>query len=196
MVMALARTWRPQSFDALLGQDTVRTALTNALKTQRFHHAYLFTGTRGVGKTTIARLFAKALNCEKGISEKPCLSCDTCTAIARGTCMDVIEIDAASKTRIEDTRSIIDNIPYAPNLCRFKVYIVDELHMLSTHSFNALLKTLEEPPTHVIFLMATTDPQKLPLTILSRCVQFHLNTISLALAEAIEALISYPAKNS
>ena len=143
----------------------------------RLHHAYLFTGTRGVGKTTIARILAKCLNCEKGISSKPCGECSSCTAITEGRFMDLIEIDAASRTRVEDTREILDNVQYAPSQGRYKVYLIDEVHMLSGHSFNALLKTLEEPPEHVKFVLATTDPQKLPITVLSRCLQFHLKRL-------------------
>lgn len=178
--VALARKWRPKSFAALVGQDHVTTALIHSLEQSRLHHAYLFTGTRGVGKTTIARLFAKALNCEQGISATPCLHCDTCLAIDTGSYIDLIEIDAASNTRIEEIREILDNVPYAPTVGRYKVYLIDEVHMLSQHSFNALLKTLEEPPAHVKFLLATTDPQKLPATILSRCLQFYLRPISVA----------------
>lgn len=175
--LALARKWRPQSFSQLLGQEHVSKALCNALNQQRIHHAYLFTGTRGVGKTSIARILAKALNCETGISATPCLVCETCIAIEQGHFIDLIEIDGASKTRVEDTRELLDNIPYAPTSGRFKIYLIDEVHMLSSHSFNALLKTLEEPPAHVKFILATTDPQKLPITVLSRCLQFHLRHI-------------------
>jgi DNA polymerase-3 subunit gamma/tau len=176
--IALARKWRPRSFSQLVGQPHVCTALTNSLSKQQIHHAYLFTGTRGVGKTSIARLFAKALNCESGISTEPCLNCDNCLNIEQGSFMDLVEIDGASRTRVEDTRELLDNIQYAPSSARFKIYIIDEVHMLSQHSFNALLKTLEEPPGHVKFLLATTDPQKLPITVLSRCLQFHLKPLA------------------
>ena len=162
----LARKWRPQQ------------ALVNALDQKRLHHAYLFTGTRGVGKTTIARIFAKSLNCELGITSQPCGSCNACVDIEQGRFIDLIEIDAASRTKVEDTREILDNVQYAPTRGRYKVYLIDEVHMLSKHSFNALLKTLEEPPEHVKFLLATTDPQKLPVTILSRCLQFNLAALS------------------
>ncbi|WP_105259030.1 DNA polymerase III subunit gamma/tau [Pseudoalteromonas sp. T1lg88] len=174
----LARKWRPQTFHQLVGQDHVKQALVNALNEQRLHHAYLFTGTRGVGKTTIARIFAKSLNCEQGISAQPCGQCSTCLDIEAGKYIDLIEIDAASRTKVEDTREILDNVQYAPTRGQFKVYLIDEVHMLSKHSFNALLKTLEEPPEHVKFLLATTDPQKLPVTILSRCLQFNLSALS------------------
>ncbi len=188
--VALARKWRPKSFAALVGQDHVTTALIHSLEQSRLHHAYLFTGTRGVGKTTIARLFAKALNCEQGISATPCLHCDTCLAIDTGSYIDLIEIDAASNTRIEEIREILDNVPYAPTVGRYKVYLIDEVHMLSQHSFNALLKTLEEPPSHVKFLLATTDPQKLPATILSRCLQFYLRPISVAcIAQQLKSIL-------
>ncbi|KZN73133.1 DNA polymerase III subunit gamma/tau [Pseudoalteromonas luteoviolacea] len=174
----LARKWRPQSFHEMMGQKHVKQALINALNEQRLHHAYLFTGTRGVGKTTIARIFAKSLNCEEGISSTPCGQCSTCIEIESGKFIDLIEIDAASRTKVEDTREILDNVQYAPTRGRYKVYLIDEVHMLSKHSFNALLKTLEEPPEHVKFLLATTDPQKLPITILSRCLQFNLNAMA------------------
>ncbi|OCQ22420.1 DNA polymerase III, subunit gamma and tau [Pseudoalteromonas luteoviolacea] len=174
----LARKWRPQSFHEMMGQEHVKQALINALNEQRLHHAYLFTGTRGVGKTTIARIFAKSLNCEQGISSTPCGQCGTCEEIESGKFIDLIEIDAASRTKVEDTREILDNVQYAPTRGRYKVYLIDEVHMLSKHSFNALLKTLEEPPEHVKFLLATTDPQKLPITILSRCLQFNLNAMA------------------
>jgi DNA polymerase-3 subunit gamma/tau len=173
----LARKWRPKSFPELVGQEHVKNTLINALEMGRLHHAYLFTGTRGVGKTTIARIFAKSLNCAQGITASPCGQCDVCLSIEKGQFVDLIEIDAASRTKVEDTREILDNVQYAPTLGRFKVYLIDEVHMLSRHSFNALLKTLEEPPPHVKFLLATTDPQKLPITILSRCLQFNLRAL-------------------
>lgn len=176
--IALARKWRPRTFSELLGQEHLVRALTQSLIQNRVHHAYLFTGTRGVGKTSVARIFAKALNCLQGISAEPCLQCDNCQAIEQGRFIDLIEIDAASKTRVEDTRELLDNVPYAPSIGRYKIYLIDEVHMLSQHSFNALLKTLEEPPAHVKFLLATTDVQKLPITILSRCLQFHLKHVS------------------
>ncbi|MDP2715278.1 DNA polymerase III subunit gamma/tau [Rheinheimera sp.] len=174
----LARKWRPQHFARLVGQDHVKNALGNALSNNRLHHAYLFTGTRGVGKTTIARIFAKSLNCEQGITATPCGQCSACTEIDAGNFVDLLEIDAASRTKVEDTRDLLDNVQYAPSRGRFKVYLIDEVHMLSKHSFNALLKTLEEPPPHVKFLLATTDPQKLPVTVLSRCLQFNLLALS------------------
>lgn len=174
----LARKWRPQTFHELVGQSHVKQALVNALTQNRLHHAYLFTGTRGVGKTTIARIFAKSLNCDEGISAQPCGQCSSCKDIEAGRYIDLLEIDAASRTKVEDTREILDNVQYAPTRGRYKVYLIDEVHMLSKHSFNALLKTLEEPPEHVKFLLATTDPQKLPVTILSRCLQFNLNALS------------------
>jgi DNA polymerase-3 subunit gamma/tau len=174
----LARKWRPRNFSEMVGQEHVLRALINALDNERLHHAYLFTGTRGVGKTTIARILAKCLNCEQGVSSKPCGECSACTSIAEGRFVDLIEVDAASRTKVEDTRELLENVQYAPTVGRFKVYLIDEVHMLSTHSFNALLKTLEEPPPHVKFLLATTDPQKLPVTILSRCLQFNLKNLS------------------
>lgn len=173
----LARKWRPKSFPELVGQEHVKNTLINGLEMGRLHHAYLFTGTRGVGKTTIARIFAKSLNCAQGITASPCGQCDVCLSIEKGQFVDLIEIDAASRTKVEDTREILDNVQYAPTRGRFKVYLIDEVHMLSRHSFNALLKTLEEPPPHVKFLLATTDPQKLPITILSRCLQFNLRAL-------------------
>lgn len=174
----LARKWRPRQFSELVGQQHVKTALANALSSSRLHHAYLFTGTRGVGKTTIARIFAKSLNCETGITATPCGICSACQEIDAGNFVDLMEIDAASRTKVEDTRDLLDNVQYAPSRGRFKVYLIDEVHMLSRHSFNALLKTLEEPPPHVKFLLATTDPQKLPVTVLSRCLQFSLKALT------------------
>jgi DNA polymerase-3 subunit gamma/tau len=179
----LARKWRPKKFEELMGQEHVVTVLVNALAQQRLHHAYLFTGTRGVGKTTIARIFAKSLNCEIGITATPCGKCDTCLEIDQGRFVDLLEIDAASKTKVDDTREILDNVQYAPTRGRYKVYLIDEVHMLSRHSFNALLKTLEEPPEHVKFILATTDPQKLPVTVLSRCLQFHLKALTVSQIE-------------
>ncbi|WP_256830645.1 DNA polymerase III subunit gamma/tau [Pseudomonas sp. Pse1] len=174
----LARKWRPRSFREMVGQTHVLKALINALDSQRLHHAYLFTGTRGVGKTTIARIIAKCLNCETGITSMPCGTCSVCREIDEGRFVDLIEIDAASRTKVEDTRELLDNVQYAPSRGRFKVYLIDEVHMLSSHSFNALLKTLEEPPPYVKFILATTDPQKLPATILSRCLQFSLKNMT------------------
>lgn len=173
----LARKWRPAKFTEMVGQEHVLKALVNALDDDRLHHAYLFTGTRGVGKTSIARLFAKSLNCETGVSSTPCGQCSACQEISEGRFIDLIEVDAASRTKVEDTRELLENVQYAPTHGRFKVYLIDEVHMLSSHSFNALLKTLEEPPPHVKFLLATTDPQKLPVTILSRCLQFNLKNM-------------------
>ena len=174
---ALARKWRPKKFSELVGQEHVRRALVNALASGRVHHAFLFTGTRGVGKTTIARIFAKCLNCETGVTAEPCGVCASCREIDAGRFPDLIEVDAASRTKVDDTRELLDNVQYAPARGRYKVYLIDEVHMLSTHSFNALLKTLEEPPPHVKFLLATTDPQKLPVTVLSRCLQFNLKRL-------------------
>ncbi|HEX6573131.1 MAG TPA: DNA polymerase III subunit gamma/tau, partial [Steroidobacteraceae bacterium] len=188
--LVLARKWRPRSFDQLVGQDHVRRALTNALDSGRIHHAFLFSGTRGVGKTTIARIFAKSLNCERGISSTPCGQCPTCVDIDAGRFVDLLEVDAASRTKVDDTRELLDNVQYAPARGRYKVYLIDEVHMLSTHSFNALLKTLEEPPPHVKFLLATTDPQKLPVTVLSRCLQFHLRRLPLPLIYERLAMIA------
>ncbi|GAB2794356.1 DNA polymerase III subunit gamma/tau [Halomonas shantousis] len=173
----LARKWRPRTFHELVGQEHVSRALINALDQGRLHHAYLFTGTRGVGKTTLARILAKCLNCETGVTSTPCGVCETCREIDEGRFVDLIEVDAASRTKVEDTRELLDNVQYAPTQGRYKVYLIDEVHMLSTHSFNALLKTLEEPPPHVKFLLATTDPQKLPVTVLSRCLQFTLKNM-------------------
>jgi DNA polymerase-3 subunit gamma/tau len=172
--LALARKWRPRNFSELAGQEHVMRALVNALETGRVHHAFLFTGTRGVGKTTIARILAKSLNCETGVTPTPCGKCSACREIDEGRFIDLMEVDAASRTKVDDTRELLDNVQYAPARGRYKVYLIDEVHMLSTHSFNALLKTLEEPPPHVKFLLATTDPQKLPVTVLSRCLQFNL----------------------
>lgn len=173
----LARKWRPRNFRELVGQEHVQRALVNALDNDRLHHAFLFTGTRGVGKTTIARILAKSLNCETGVTSTPCGQCSACVEINEGRFVDLIEVDAASRTKVEDTRELLENVQYAPTRGRYKVYLIDEVHMLSTHSFNALLKTLEEPPLHVKFLLATTDPQKLPVTILSRCLQFNLKRL-------------------
>ena len=173
----LARKWRPKTFADVVGQEHIITALANGLKDNRLHHSYLFSGTRGVGKTSIARLFAKGLNCVHGVTATPCGECENCKAIEQGNFIDLIEIDAASRTKVEDTRELLDNVQYKPVVGRFKVYLIDEVHMLSRHSFNALLKTLEEPPEYVKFLLATTDPQKLPVTILSRCLQFHLKAL-------------------
>jgi DNA polymerase-3 subunit gamma/tau len=175
----LARKWRPHTFKEMVGQEHVLRALINALDNDRLHHAFLFTGTRGVGKTTVARILAKSLNCETGISSTPCGECSSCREIDEGRFIDLIEVDAASRTKVEDTRELMENVQYAPTRGRYKVYLIDEVHMLSTHSFNALLKTLEEPPPHVKFLLATTDPQRLPVTILSRCLQFNLKRIPL-----------------
>ncbi len=177
----LARKWRPRNFAEVIGQAHVLKALINALDTGRLHHAYLFTGTRGVGKTTLARVLAKALNCETGVSSTPCGVCSACTAIDQGRFVDLIEVDAASRTKVDETRELLDNVQYAPTHARYKVYLIDEVHMFSNHSFNALLKTLEEPPAHVKFLLATTDPKKLPVTILSRCLQFNLTRMPASL---------------
>jgi DNA polymerase-3 subunit gamma/tau len=184
----LARKWRPQTFSELVGQQHVVDAITNALENDKLHHAYLFTGTRGVGKTTIARIFSKSLNCERGQSANPCGVCDTCVDISDGRYVDLLEIDAASRTKVEDTRELLDNVQYRPTRGKYKVYLIDEVHMLSKHSFNALLKTLEEPPEHVKFLLATTDPQKLPVTVLSRCLQFSLKALT---TEQIQTHLAY-----
>lgn len=173
----LARKWRPRTFSEMVGQQHVLKALANALDHDRLHHAYLFSGTRGVGKTTVARILAKCLNCEQGVSSQPCGTCSACLEVAEGRSVDLIEVDAASRTKVDDTRELLDNVQYAPTRSRFKIYLIDEVHMLSAHSFNALLKTLEEPPPHVKFLLATTDPQKLPATVLSRCLQFNLKNM-------------------
>ena len=190
--LVLARKWRPKQFTELAGQEHVVRALVNALESGRVHHAFLFTGTRGVGKTTIARIFAKSLNCQTGVTAHPCGTCSTCREIDEGRFVDLLEVDAASRTKVDDTRELLDNVQYAPARGRYKVYLIDEVHMLSTHSFNALLKTLEEPPPHVKFLLATTDPQKLPVTVLSRCLQFNLkrmpqSVISSRLSEILAA---------
>ncbi len=187
----LARKWRPKTFKELMGQEHVVSVLVNAIAQQRLHHAYLFTGTRGVGKTTIARIFAKSLNCEQGVTEEPCGKCDVCVDIDQGRFVDLLEIDAASRTKVDDTREILDNVQYAPTRGRYKVYLIDEVHMLSRSSFNALLKTLEEPPEHVKFILATTDPQKLPITVLSRCLQFHLKALSVQqIEQQLEKILS------
>jgi len=195
--LVLARKWRPKDFSDTVGQEHVLQALVNALESGRLHHAYLFAGTRGVGKTTIARILAKALNCEKGVTAEPCGECSACREIDEGRFVDLIEVDAASRTKVDDTRDLLDNVQYAPARGRYKVYLIDEVHMLSKSSFNALLKTLEEPPPHVKFLLATTDPQKLPVTVLSRCLQFNLTRLTpkliqdrlakICIAEEIEA---------
>ena len=176
--LALARKWRPKTFADTVGQEHVLKALVNALETERLHHAYLFAGTRGVGKTTIARILAKSLNCERGVTAEPCGECSACVEIDEGRFIDLIEVDGASKTKVDDTRDLLDNVQYAPSRGRYKVYLIDEVHMLSRNSFNALLKTLEEPPPHVKFLLATTEPQKLPVTVLSRCLQFNLSRLT------------------
>jgi DNA polymerase III subunit gamma/tau len=187
----LARKYRPKSFETLVGQDHVVRALTNALDQQRLHHAYLFTGTRGVGKTTLARILAKSLNCETGITSKPCGICNACTEIDRGRFVDLLEVDAASNTQVDAMRDLLDNAQYAPTVGRFKVYIIDEVHMLSKSAFNAMLKTLEEPPAHVKFILATTDPQKVPVTVLSRCLQFNLRQMaSLTISEHLQNVLS------
>ena len=176
--LALARKWRPKTFADVVGQEHIVRALKNALESERVHHAYLFAGTRGVGKTTVARILAKALNCEAGVKGEPCGECGACVSIDEGRFVDLIEVDAASRTKVDDTRELLENVQYTPTNGRYKVYLIDEVHMLSNHSFNALLKTLEEPPPHVKFLLATTDPQKLPVTVLSRCLQFNLKQLS------------------
>ena len=186
---ALARKWRPRTFAEMVGQEHVLRSLSNALASGRVHHAFLFAGTRGVGKTTVARILAKCLNCERGVSAEPCLECGSCREIEAGRSVDLIEVDAASRTKVDDTRELLDNVQYAPTSSRFKIYLIDEVHMLSAHSFNALLKTLEEPPPHVKFLFATTDPHKLPVTVLSRCLQFNLKRLPVPLIAARLAYI-------
>ena len=181
---ALARKWRPRTFAEMTGQEHVLGSLRNALASGRVHHAFLFAGTRGVGKTTVARILAKCLNCERGVSAEPCLECASCREIEAGRSIDLIEVDAASRTKVDDTRELLDNVQYAPTRSRYKVYLIDEVHMLSANSFNALLKTLEEPPPHVKFLFATTDPHKLPVTVLSRCLQFNLKRLPVPLISA------------
>src|SRR6202789_3102503 len=177
--IVLARKWRPKQVAEMVGQEHVWRALSNRPASGKVHHAFLFTGTRGVGKTTIARILAKSLNCETaGVSSNPCGNCAACREIDEGRFVDLIEVDAASRTKVDDTRELLDNVQYAPTQGRYKIYLIDEVHMLSNHSFNALLKTLEEPPAHVKFLLATTDPKRLPITILSRCLQFHLKRIT------------------
>ncbi len=192
----LARKYRPRSFDTLVGQAHVVQALKNALDQKRLHHAYLFTGTRGVGKTSLARILAKSLNCEKGISSTPCGTCSTCTEIDQGRYVDLIEVDAASNTQVDNMRDLLDNAQYAPTQGQFKIYIIDEVHMLSKSAFNAMLKTLEEPPEHVKFILATTDPQKVPVTVLSRCLQFNLKQMSSAsISEYLEKILKEEAIN-
>lgn len=192
----LARKWRPQNFSEVAVQIPTIKVLENSLNSNQLHHAYLFTGTRGVGKTTIARILAKAMVCAQGISSVPCNTCFLCEAVTKGSCIDVIEIDAASKTKVEDTRLILENLAYLPSMARFKIYIIDEVHMLSNHSFNALLKSLEEPPSHVKFLLATTDPQKLPITVLSRCLQFKLKMFTnIEIVNQIEKILIAEHKN-
>jgi DNA polymerase III subunit gamma/tau len=187
--IVLARKWRPKRFAEMVGQEHVLRALSNSLDSGKIHHAFLFTGTRGVGKTTVARILAKSLNCERGVSANPCGECAACREIDEGRFVDLIEVDAASRTKVDDTRELLDNVQYAPTRGRYKVYLIDEVHMLSNHSFNALLKTLEEPPPHVKFLLATTDPQKLPVTVLSRCLQFSLKRLpSSLIAERLRAI--------
>ncbi len=188
--LVLARKWRPKKFSEMVGQEHVLRALSNALDSGKIHHAFLFTGTRGVGKTTIARILAKSLNCETGVSSNPCGICSACREIDEGRFIDLLEVDAASNTKVDDTRQLLENVQYAPTRARYKVYLIDEVHMLSNHSFNALLKTLEEPPPHVKFLLATTDPQKLPMTVLSRCLQFSLKRLSAALIAERMAFIA------
>ena len=187
----LARKWRPKTFEDMVGQSHVLKALSNALDQNRLHHAYLFTGTRGVGKTTLARILAKCLNCEKGVGSKPCNKCNACISGDEGRFIDLIEVDAASRARVEETRDLMDNVQYAPTNGRYKVYLIDEMHMFSNHSFYALLKTLEEPPPPVRFLLATTEPKKIPVTILSRCLQFNLNHLtSTQISKQIEKILN------
>ena len=187
---ALARQWRPKSFSDLKGQTHVTRALMNAIARDQVHHAFLFTGTRGIGKTTVARILAKALNCEQGILPEPCGKCQACLDIDAGRFVDLIEVDAASRTRVEDTRELLENVQYAPTQGRFKIYLIDEVHMLSTHSFNALLKTLEEPPAHVKFILATTDPERIPVTVMSRCLRFNLKSLStLEIVEQLQKVL-------
>ncbi len=187
----LARKWRPKTFKELVGQEHVVRALSNALEQQRLHHAYLFTGTRGVGKTTLARILAKSLNCQNGITANPCGVCSACTEIDKGRFVDLLEVDAASNTKVDQMRELLENAQYAPTVARFKVFIIDEVHMLSTSSFNAMLKTLEEPPAHVKFILATTDPQKMPVTVLSRCLQFNLRQMPVAsITEHLQAVLA------
>lgn len=189
--LVLARKWRPSTFKSVVGQEATVQTLTNAIEQDRLHHAYLFSGTHGVGKTTIARLLAKSLSCHEGITIEPCERCEACQQINQGSYPDLIEVDAASRTKVEDTRELLDNVQYMPVSGRFKIYLIDEVHMLSTHSFNALLKTLEEPPSHAKFLLATTDPQKLPVTVLSRCLQFHLKKVpTLLIAEHLAHILT------
>src|SRR5213592_3837809 len=188
----LARKWRPRTFESLVGQEHVVRALRHALDEKRLHHAYLFAGTRGVGKTTLARILAKSLNCETGISSRPCGKCSACVEIDAGRFIDLIEVDAATNTKVDEMRQLLENSVYAPTRGRFKVYVIDEVHMLSTSAFNAMLKTLEEPPEHIKFILATTDPQKIPVTVLSRCLQFNLKqmpsrAIQAQLAKVLEA---------
>src|SRR6266571_408819 len=187
----LARKWRPRTFESLIGQEHVVKALRNALDQKRLHHAYLFSGTRGVGKTTLARILAKCLNCETGISSSPCGKCSACVEIDAGRFVDLMEVDAATNTKVDEMRQLLENSAYAPSRGRFKVYVIDEVHMLSTSAFNAMLKTLEEPPEHVKFILATTDPQKIPVTVLSRCLQFNLKQMpSRAIAAHLEAILA------
>jgi DNA polymerase-3 subunit gamma/tau len=187
----LARKWRPRNFREMVGQEHVLRALVNALDKDQLHHAYLFTGTRGVGKTTVARIFAKSLNCEAGVSSQPCGECSACREIDEGRFVDLIEVDAASRTKVDETRELLENVQYAPTRGRYKVYLIDEVHMFSGHSFNALLKTLEEPPPHVKFLLATTDPQRLPVTVLSRCLQFNLKRLpSSRISEYLQGMVA------
>src|SRR5262245_6259169 len=187
----LARKWRPRNFESLVGQEHVVKALRHALDEKRLHHAYLFSGTRGVGKTTLARILAKSLNCETGIGSRPCGKCSTCVEIDAGRYVDLIEVDAATNTKVDEMRQLLENAVYAPTRGRFKVYVIDEVHMLSTSAFNAMLKTLEEPPEHIKFILATTDPQKIPVTVLSRCLQFNLKQMPApAIASHLKAILA------